>query len=358
MSDLNIEELIFRQLKNDLSSEEEKDLLEWYRTSEANQKLYADYCLLFKSREIEAVKPYFERSKEYAWIRFVGHLKNKRQADRKIIVNILRYAAIILIAFSMGVTTLWLLQPESGELAQRIEIPLGSKSRITLPDGFTVWLNSGSTLSYQNGFGKKNRILTLDGEGCFDVTKNRELPFEVYSGDVKIKVLGTKFNMKSYSEDESTRVTLIEGSLNVSTRTGVQGGRTIIPNQQAVIDKHSQRLVVKDVDAFNYAMWTEAKKEEVVTKSIVPDEKLPDMVVPTTTLRNILFFDEEPLNQIIRDLERAFNVSIELKEKNIGNEKFYGDFRNEENIYDILKIITMNSDLNYEIENNKIIISK
>lgn len=359
MSDLNVEELIFRQLKNTLSSEEERELLEWYRESENNRKQYADYCILFKSREIESVKPYFEKNKERAWIHFSNRLRMKRSVGRSVILTVLRYAAVAFVAFSLGGISLWLFQPKYEELEQCVEIPLGSKSRITLPDGTKVWLNSGSRLTYQNGFGKKSRTLTLDGEGCFDVTKNKELPFEVYSGDVKIRVLGTKFNMKSYSEDESTRVTLLEGSLNVSTRTGgAQEGKTIVPNQQVVINKRSRQLVVKDVDAFNYAMWTEAKKEDVVTKSVVHDKKLPDMVVPNTTLRNILFFDEEPLNQIIRDLERAFNVSIELKEENIGKEKFYGDFRNEETVYDILKIITMNSDLKYEVEDNKIIISK
>lgn len=358
MSDLNVEELIFRQLKNSLSSEEERELLEWYRKSENNRKLYADYCILFKSREIESVKPYFEKNKEQAWRHFNYRLKNKQRISRGVIFNILRYAAVIIMAFSMGVATLWLLQPETEELAQCIEIPLGSKSRITLPDGTKVWLNSGSTLIYQNGFGKNNRTLTLDGEGCFDVTKNKKLPFEVYSGDVKIKVLGTKFNLKSYSGDESAKITLLEGSLNVSMCKGAHREKTIVPNQQVVINKNSHQLVVKDVDALNYAMWTEAKKEDVATKSVIHDKKLPDMVVPNTTLRNILFFDEEPLNQIIRDLERAYNVSIELKEKNIGKEKFYGDFRNEETIYDILKVITMNSDLKYEVKNNKIIISK
>lgn len=235
---------------------------------------------------------------------------------------------------------------------------LRSKSRITLPDGSKVWLNSGSNLTYQNGFGRKNRTLTLDGEGCFDVTKNKELPFEVYSGNVKIRVLGTKFNMKSYSEDEDTKVTLIEGSLNVSTYSDINTGKTITPNQQVVINKQSNKLTIKNVNAFNYALWTETKKEEVVTKTVTHDKKLPKMVVPNATLRNILFFDEEPLNQIIRDLERAFNVSIELKEENMGTEKFYADFRNDETIYDILKIITMNNDLRYEIKDNKIIISK
>lgn len=359
MADLNIEELIFRQLKNNLSVDEETNLLEWFHASEANQKIYADYCVLFKSREIESVKPYFENNKERAWSHFVDCLQEKQRGGLWNVIKIIsRYAAIVVIAFSMGAGTLWLLNPEQEQLVQSIEIPLGSKSRITLPDGSKVWLNSGSKLTYENNFGKKNRTLTLDGEGCFDVTKNENLPFEVYSGDVRIKVLGTKFNMKSYSEDENTRVTLIEGSLNVATGLGVKEGKTIIPNQQVIINKRLRQLVVKNVNAFNYVLWTEAKKEEVIAKVVARDKKLPDMIVPNTTLRNVLFFDEEPLNQIIRDLERAFNVSIELREEKIGKEKFYGDFRNEETIYDIMKIITMNSDLKYDIVNNKILIYK
>lgn len=359
MSNLQVEELIFRQLKNTLSAEEEKLLHEWYNESNANKKLYADYCVLFKSREIELAKPYFEKKKEYAWKHCMTHLQRKQQKRWSIVWKVGSYAAMIAIIFSIGMWTTWALSSKPEELlVQSIEVPLGSKSRITLPDGSKVWLNSGSNLTYQNGFGRKNRTLTLDGEGCFDVAKNKELPFEVYSGNVKIRVLGTKFNMKSYSEDEDTKVTLIEGSLNVSTYSNINIEKTITPNQQVVINKQSNKLTIKNVNAFNYALWTENKKEEVVTKTVTHDKKLPKMVVPNTTLRNILFFDEEPLNQIIRDLERAFNVSIELKEENMGTEKFYADFRNDETIYDILKIITMNNDLRYEIKDNKIIISK
>lgn len=359
MSDLQVEELIFRQLKHTLSTEEEKLLHEWYNESNANKKLYADYCVLFKSREIEAAKPFFEKRKEHAWKHFMTHLQKKQKKRWSIVWKVGRYAAMIAIVFSIGMWTAWTLNSKPEEqLLQSIEVSLGSKSRITLPDGSKVWLNSGSKLTYQDGFGRKNRTLSLDGEGCFDVIKNKELPFEVHSGNVKIRVLGTKFNMKSYSEDENTKVTLIEGSLNVSTDSGTNTGKTIIPNQQVVINKQSNKLIVKSVNAFNYALWTETKKEEIVAKTVTRDKKLPNMVVPNVTLRNILFFDEEPLNQIIRDLERAFNVSIELKEENLGTEKFYADFRNNETIYDILRIITMNNDLRYEIKDNKIIISK
>ena len=359
MSNLQVEELIFRQLKKSLSAEEEKILREWYNESDTNKKLYADYCVLFKSCEIEAAKPFFEKRKEHAWKHFLTQLQKKQQKRWSIVWRVSSYAAMIAIIFSIGMWTAWTFNSKPEEqLLQSIEVALGAKSRIVLPDGSVVWLNSGSKLSYRDGFGRNNRTLTLDGEGCFDVTKNKELPFEVHSGNVKIRVLGTKFNMKSYSEDEDTKVTLIEGSLNVSTDSDTSTGKTIAPNQQAVINKLSKKLTIKSVNACNYALWTEAKKEEVVAKTATRDKKLPTMVAPTVTLRNILFFDEEPLNQIIRDLERAFNVTIELKEESLGAVKFYADFRNDETIYDILKIITMNNDLKYEVKDNKIIISK
>lgn len=358
MPDLNIEELIYRQLKNDLSKEERDFLFAWYEASDANKKLYADYCVLFKSCEIEVARAFFEQKKELGWMRISSRLSSKNFLKRNRFQMIRRYAAVAFVAFLLGSATLWYLQPQTENLLQRIEVPLGAKSRVTLPDGSQVWLNSGSVLSYYNAFGKKNRQLTLEGEGCFDVVANKSIPFEVFSGDVKIKVLGTKFNMKSYSEDETAKVTLIEGSLNISSRTDVRHNRTIVPNQQAIINKRLHRLSVKRVDALNFALWTKPKKEEVTPKQIVRDTNLPDLIVPNTTLRNILFFDEEPLNQIIRDIERAFNVSIELKEANIGLQRFYGDFRNNETIYEILDIITQNSNLKYEIHDHKIIISK
>lgn len=358
MSDLNIEELIFRQLKNDLSKEERDFLFAWYKASDANKKLYTDYCVLFKSREVEVARSFFEQKKELGWMRISTRLHSRRFLIKKSIRVFGRYAAVALIAFLLGSATLWYLQPQPDHLLQSIEVPLGAKSRVTLPDGSQVWLNSGSVLSYCNGFGKENRQLTLEGEGCFDVVSNKILPFEVFCGDVKIKVLGTKFNMKSYADDETAKVTLIEGSLNISSSFENGRSRTIKPNQQAIIDKRSRRLSVKRVDAFNYSLWTKPKKEDVTQKQMTRDANLPNLVVPNTTLRNILFFDEEPLNQIIRDLERAFNVSIELEEPNIGVQRFYGDFRNDETIYEILDIITQNSSLKYKIHDHKIIITK
>ena len=244
-------------------------------------------------------------------------------------------------------------------LAQTIEIPFGSKSKITLPDGTSVWLNSGSKLSYQESFGVSDRNISLDGEGYFEVTKNKNLPFKVFSGKVQIKVLGTKFNFKSYAEDENARVTLVEGSLDVANSVNESRNVLLVPNQQAVINKKRDRVVVKNVDARSYAMWTLPKQEILdVIPSHVTGSVTAAIRVPNITLRNTLFFDEEPLGQIIRDLERAFNVKIEIKDKQLESERFYGDFRNEETITEILDIMATNNNLSYAIKGDEIFISK
>ena len=85
---------------------------------------------------------------------------------------------------------------------------------------------------------------------------------------------------------------------------------------------------------------------------------LPQMHTPNQTFRNTLFFDEEPLSQIVKDLSRAYNVTIQLGCKEIATGIYYGDFRNEENLYEILDVITSSGEIYYEVRDNKIIINK
>ena len=92
-----------------------------------------------------------------------------------------------------------------------VEAPLGSKTKLTLPDGSTVWLNAGSKMVYSQGFGVSDRRLAFQGEGYFEVEKNDEMPFLVQTHDVNVTVVGTKFNFRNYPEDEEAVVELLEG---------------------------------------------------------------------------------------------------------------------------------------------------
>ena len=132
----------------------------------------------------------------------------------------------------------------------------------------------------------------------------------------------------------------------------------LVPNQQAIFDKAKKDMKVKNVKADLFAMWTLPKEEPIDEKQMNVDKALAKTENPNITLRNTLFFDEESLIQIVRDLERVFNVQIEIKDEKLKSEKFYGDFRNEETLYDILKMMAESNNLRYVVDNNKIVISR
>lgn len=94
-----------------------------------------------------------------------------------------------------------------------MEAPLGSRTKLTLPDGTLVWLNAGSRITYSQGFGVGNRKIELIGEGYFEVKRNEEVPFLVKTNSLLVKVLGTKFNFRDYPDDAEAIVSLSEGKV-------------------------------------------------------------------------------------------------------------------------------------------------
>jgi len=352
MNDDNIFELVSRQLSGTISESELSLLRKWYEESEDNKKAYSDYCTILKGVAIERDRQLFTANMPAAW----DSIKSRINAPRKrryTTGKLLRYAAMVAIA----VVIVWaangmLPATTQTDSITAIEVPAGSKSCVTLPDGSQVWLNSGSTLTYGSDFGHGSRSVKLDGEGFFSVTKNKSVPFIVSSGNTSIRVIGTKFDMKAYAGDPCRRITLMEGSVQV-TVGGLQ--QILKPNQQAVIT--GKNMQIREVVAENYREWTATAHEKATDTGNGGDSRLPTMVVPDAALRKSLIFDHEPLSQIVRDLGRTFNVEIHTDD-NISDEVFYGDFRNDESLYHILDIISSTSNVEYTIDSGKVNIRK
>ena len=118
----------------------------------------------------------------------------------------LRFSVVAIILLICGISSLFFLWQSEGRVSEVVEeyreyvveVPDGAKSKITFPDGSIVWLNAGSKVKYDSNFAKASRKVELTGEGYFEVSKNKELPFVVSTGKLSVKVLGTKFNLKSY----------------------------------------------------------------------------------------------------------------------------------------------------------------
>lgn len=211
-----------------------------------------------------------------------------------------------------------------------VEAPLGSKTKLTLPDGSTVWLNAGSKMVYSQGFGVSDRRLAFQGEGYFKVEKNDEMPFLVQTHDVNVTVVGTKFNFRNYPEDEEAVVELLEGKVALENQLKEEAVRYLSPNEKMVLHKATGEMDITSAKVKEATLWTE----------------------------NILLFDEDLLPDIVRKLERSYHVRIEIENEDLKQARFYGQFNQlEQNIYEVLDMLVETGRLEYQ-EKDKVIYLK
>lgn len=208
-----------------------------------------------------------------------------------------------------------------------IEAPQGSRSQMTLPDGSKVWLNAGSKISYSQGFSIVNRLVMIVGEGYFEVARNEQLPFSVKSDNIEVKVLGTKFNFRDYPSDATATVSLSEGSVAMNSVTHPKEDQLLKPGQRATVDKKTGKIEVEEYEVTNAIQWTNGK----------------------------LIFDGEPLRDIIRDLERSYNVSITVRDSSLYGLRFYGDFvRQEQSLSEVLDALAATGKIKYAVKGKQV----
>ena len=170
----------------------------------------------------------------------------------------------------------------------RLSIPRGETFKVVLSDGTEVLLNSDSRLSYPTVFKGKERVVSLEGEAYFNVTKNTEHPFIVKSGNVQVRVLGTEFNMCSYTPD-NVRVTLIEGKVAVSDTCGLQTVE-MKPGQSAQLVSDGT-FAVDEVDTETFLYWKEG----------------------------FFYFDDVALVDMMKEIGKWYNIDIEFRNSEIMN---------------------------------------
>lgn len=198
--------------------------------------------------------------------------------------------------------------------------PLGSRISFSLPDGTQGWLNSGSSLEYSLPF-SNNRQLALRGEAWFDVAHNTEHPFVVASGNSKVKVLGTIFNLSSYPEEKYLEVVLEEGKVEFLTQE-LSEGVQMKPNERLVL---SEGLInINETDASKYSGWKEGK----------------------------LIFRGDNMDEVARRIARWYNVSVEVKDEALKAYIFRGIFE-DDSLEEVIKYISMTSPIAYRIIERK-----
>ncbi|WP_346237383.1 FecR family protein [Niabella insulamsoli] len=213
----------------------------------------------------------------------------------------------------------------------------GSKSKLILPDGTTVILNADSKISYSKNFNKPSRNVRLTGEAYFDVAHNAGRPFIVHTSKADIKVLGTRFNVRDYPGEERLETSLIKGKVEVS----VEGSKTFTlkPSDKLIIDKSLMESAETKDKAFQLA----------------PVTQIDSLVAETSWISNKMVYSNKAFSEIIKDLERQFDVTIRMNNPAVEKYRYTGSFE-ENNIEDILQILQIIKPFQYKAEGKTITI--
>ena len=330
----HIDELIANYLTEGLDKNALDELKTWIAASAENQQYFIRQReIWFSAVSREAASVY---DKDKAFENFRNRVESQKEIQstsrRGFSLSALwRYAAVVAIIIAVGCISYW-----QGEVNVKdtfadisVEAPLGSKTKLYLPDGTLVWLNAGSRMTYSPGFGVDNRKVEMAGEGYFEVKRNEKIPFFVKTKDLQLQVLGTKFNFRDYPEDHEVVVSLLEGKVGLNNLLREEKEAVLSPDERAVLNKANGLLTVESVTASNASQWTDG----------------------------YLFFDEELLPDIAKELERSYNVKIHIANDSLKTFRFYGNFvRREQNIQEVLEALASTEKMQYKIEERNITI--
>jgi transmembrane sensor len=212
----------------------------------------------------------------------------------------------------------------TNEVYNTMSTPKGRQFRIVLPDGTRAWLNAASSLRYPSAFAGKERKVEVTGEVYFEVAKNPSMPFKVkVNEDMEVIVLGTHFNINSYSNEPSINTTLLEGSVRF-----INGNEQTVlrPGQQAQANSRQKIKVITDVNLKRIMAWKDG----------------------------VFDFNNASLQEVMRQLERWYDIEV-VYEKGVPNIEFVGAMGRDLSLSDVLKGLKL-SEVNFRLEGRKLIV--
>ena len=310
---------------NGTASEEEKQILhKWY------DSLHPDVP------ETETV---FTRNPETASEmkeRMLANMKALQQPVRKtldftLVKRLISWstavAALVIFGFIF-----WTNQHKPAETSVKlVQAPLGKTLKVTLPDGSSIWLNAGSSLTYPHSFsGKTREVILKEGQAFFDVKHMTDKPFIVHAKTLNITVLGTSFDVKAYHNDPDIKVTVKTGKVGVTMRDKPERpALMLLPAEQAIIPEQTAQIQVNEISKPAIAPWKD----------------------------NRMVFEDELLSEVFHALERKYKQHIVIEKADLSAEKISMTL-DDQPIGDVLKVLGFSKKFNYSQLNDSTIVIK
>ncbi len=358
----NINSLIIRYLSGNAGSEESEFLIKWLEESHDHRlEYFRTKRLWLEMREKEKLIYRTDKS----WRRLENRIVNNDTIQKNKVMKF-RYnwktisvaasiAILIGISLYQGITLDNLRRIDDN--INEISAPPGSRTKVSLPDGSSVWLNSGSSLRYTNDFGLKNRKVNLSGEAYFNVRHLGNIPFVVNTSALDIKVLGTEFNVKAYPDENSIETTLIKGEVEVNTsKKGSIYSPIVLKSRQKIIyEKGKEDWEMENVEE------TDDKLEIKDSNADVPESniRIANVSKPEDDAAwkdEKLIIKSETLDEMARKLERYYNVEIIFRDDSLKNYRFSGTL-DQVTIEEVFRAIESTAPIEYTLLKNQIFLS-
>ncbi len=321
------EDILLHYFNNSLTPQEAEAVEQWFAASEENKQRLHDFYALYKLSE--ATKAY-EQTDSTAKYKEIEHLirveKTKNKLAQPILFSIRKYVAVVA-AFFIGVCFSILGIFVSLDATHSSYIALTNKdqrSEIVLPDGSRVWLNASTQITFDQPLWSKDYRLNLSGEAYFEVKHNKNRPFIVSADGVDVKVLGTKFNVRTRKEEQEVITTLLDGWVEVySSKKGES--KTLKPGQSAV---------VKTIDGSTHLFKYNNPEDILLWRD------------------GELIFEDRSLLGITETLEQLYNYHFLFENEKLKEEIFTCEFSTDNSIDFILNILTLTEKFQYQIDGN------
>jgi transmembrane sensor len=361
----DIDLLIVSHLTGSITEGDLRQLDEWINASTENMSYFnklKDSWILSGAKNRESLK-----QTEESW----NTLKNRLSQNRLRLgfefwsrekVNITKYLKLVaswLLIFGLGSLVTWWLSGRSKETMtagsnKTIEIstPLGARSMIKMPDTTLIWLNAGTTITYNQDYGRQTRTLNLSGEAYFKVAKDSLHTFVVNTQGMIVRALGTRFNVKAYPEEKTISATVEEGKIDIRVLSMADKNASILlkPKDKLIYHKETketEKYIETPEDKVKPESNNLVKPKDINLLSNVRTELYTSWKDP----RWIIY--REPLRTLAPMLERRFNLKIIFSDEQLKKYKFTGIIENE-TIDQILNALKLTAPLDYQINKDTI----
>ncbi len=313
--------LLAKDLDGSLSIEEKKRLKELYSEDDSYRHIYINYKKIksvihppFKPESID-----LDAAEDNVFRKILNNdTSQTKPVANKIIIWWQQIAAVLLIPLLFATVYLWINNryDDPTDSMQMITSLPGTRSKVNLPDGSVVWLNSNSVINYPVQFDKNERRVTLEGEGYFIVDANKKRPFYINTNGVEVRVTGTELNVESYKNDSINRVMLVSGSASVAT-----DNKEIVelkPDMCFSLNTLTNETNLFSADVTLYGKWRDG----------------------------VLAFRDDSLEEVFKRVGRAYNVDIIVKDQKLANYKYRATFEHE-SLQQILEAIRLSAPIKY-----------